>query len=233
MTTVARRSCVHERLVAAGAMDWRPAHGGEVPGHFGDPEAERSALAPLALADLSLYPRTGFKGAGAPEWLARQGMLLPEPNRAQRQADGTLALRLAPREALLLESWTGNGDLSASLESAWRIERTGGEAGPIGFPVPRADSHLWFLLTGTLVPEMLAKLCGVDFRPHKFAPLAVAQTQAARISVIIARDDTELPAWHLLADSASAVYLWDCLLDAMAEWQGRAVGIAALTAWQP
>jgi hypothetical protein len=64
--------------------------------------------------------------------------------------------------------------------------------------VPRADSHLWFLLTGGLVPEMLAKLCGIDLRPHKFAPLAVAQTQAARISVIIACDDADLPAWDLL-----------------------------------
>lgn len=232
MTAAVRRSCVHERLVAAGAMDWRPAHRGEVPGHFGDAEAERSALARLALADLSLYPRTGFKGAGAPEWLARQGVLLPEPNRTQRQADGTLALRLAPREALLLTGRTGDGDFS-SLEAVWRAERAGGEAGPIGFPVPRADSHFWFLLTGAQVPEMLAKLCGVDLRPHKFAPLAVAQTQAARISVIIARDDTDLPAWHLLADSASAAYLWDCLLDAMAEWQGRPVGITALAAWQP
>ena len=229
MTTVPRRSCVHERLAAAGAADWRPAHGGQVPGHFGDPEAERSALIRLALADLSLQPRTGFKGAGTPEWLAHQGVLLPEPNRAQRQTDGTLALRLAPREALLLSGRTGDQDFS-SLEAAWSAERAGGDAGPIGFPVPRADSHLWFMLIGTQVPEMLAKLCGVDLRPHKFAPLAVAQTQAARISVIIARDDTARLAWHLLADSTSAAYLWDCLLDAMAEWQGRPVGHAALSA---
>ena len=118
MTTVARRSCVHERLIAAGGTDWRPAHGGQVPGYFGEPEAERRALARLALADLSLYPRTGFKGAGAPEWLTRQGVLLPEPNYAQRQADGTLALRLAPREVLLLPGRTGEHDF-ASLEAAW------------------------------------------------------------------------------------------------------------------
>ena len=231
MTTVARRSFVHERLIIAGGTDWRPAHGGQVPGHFGAPEADRGALVRLALVDLSLYPRTGFKGAGAPEWLARQGVQLLEPNCARRQADGTLALRLAPREALLLTDRSGEHDFS-SLEAAWHADRSSGDAGPIGFPVPRSDSHLWFLLTGAYVPEMLAKLCGVDLRPHKFAPLAVAQTQAARSSVIIVRDDTALPAWHLLADSASAVYLWDCLLDAMAEWQGRPVGIDALTAWQ-
>jgi sarcosine oxidase subunit gamma len=69
---------------------------------------------------------------------------------------------------------------------------------------------------------MLAKLCGIDFRPDRFAPLEVAQTQAARLSVIIIRDDTALPAWHLLADSASADYVWTCLVDAMQEFSGKA-----------
>ena len=95
--------------------------------------------------------------------------------------------------------------------------------------MPRADSHFWFLLTGRHVPAMLAKLCGIDFRTDRFAPLQVAQTQAARLSVIVIRDDTALPAWHLLADSASADYVWTCLVDAMQEFDGRQVGSDALS----
>jgi sarcosine oxidase, subunit gamma len=38
----------------------------------------------------------------------------------------------------------------------------------------------------------------------------------------------ELPAFHLLGDSASAGYMWDCLLDAMAEFGGHPVGLAVL-----
>jgi len=75
---------------------------------------------------------------------------------------------------------------------------------------------------------MFAKLCGIDLRPHKFAELAVAQTQAMRISVIIVRDRADPPVFHLLADSASAEYAWDCLTDAMAELDGRPAGLGAL-----
>lgn len=203
-----RRSFVQRPVVAAGAVD--PA-----------------ISATLALVDLCLVPRSGFKGRGAPEWLQAQGLTLAEPNRASRQADGTLAVRLAPREVLLLAPWpTGNAELIGRLDRAWPKGREGAE--PRGYPVPRADSHCWFLLTGRHVPATLAKLCGVDLRIDRFAPLQVAQTQAARISVVILRDDTALPAWHLLADSASADYLWTCLTDAMQEFAGVTLDRAAL-----
>jgi sarcosine oxidase subunit gamma len=35
-------------------------------------------------------------------------------------------------------------------------------------------------------------------------------------------------AYHVLADSASAPYLWDCLIDAMAEFGGGPVGVDEL-----
>ena len=180
------------------------------------------------MIDLSLQPRSGFKGRGTPEWLEGQGLTLPEPNLAARQADGTLAVRLAPREVLLLASWTRpGGRLIERLDAAWPKGRDP-SGPPRGYPVPRADSHFWFLLTGRQVPAMLAKLCGIDFRPDRFAPLQVAQTQAVRVSVIIIRDDTSLPAWHLLADSASADYVWACLVDAMLEFGGKQAGQDAL-----
>ena len=182
------------------------------------PAADASP-ADLALVDLCLLPRSGFKGRGTPEWLASQGRLLPDPNQARRQDDGTLAVRLAPREVLLLAPWSGGGGLIDRLDRAWPEGRD--PASPRGYPVPRADSHSWFLLTGRHVPAMLAKLCGIDLRPDRFAPLQVAQTQAARLSVVILRDDTALPAWHLLTDSASADYAWGCLLDAMQEFGGK------------
>jgi sarcosine oxidase, subunit gamma len=223
-----RCSFVHAKLVAAGAR-LAPLRGGLVAVDYGDPAAERAALASLALIDLSPLPRVGFKGPGTPEWLAGEGVRLPEPNLALRQEDGTLAARLAAREALLLPPLAGGeADPTVRLEAGWRKARRNRPGEPLSYPVPRADSHAWFLVTGSHAPAMFAKICGVDLRPDRFAPLRVAQTQAMRLSVVVIRDYGGLPAWHLLLDSASAEYAWDCLLDAMAEFGGKPAGLAAL-----
>jgi sarcosine oxidase subunit gamma len=85
---------------------------------------------------------------------------------------------------------------------------------------------VWFHFVGALGPECLAKVCGVDLRLHRFADLTVAQTSLARLSTVIVRDDRSGgPAFHILADSASALYLWDCLIDAMAEFGGQLLGL--------
>jgi len=145
-------------------------------------------------------------------------------------AGGALAARLAPGEVLILGALNADDDLPARLNGAWAgapIPPTTGR----GFPVPRAESHAWFLVTGDRGAAMFAKLCGVDLRPEKFASGRIAQTSIARMNGIIIRDDKGgLPAYHLLADSASAGYLWACLRDAMDEFDGRPVGLRALRA---
>ena len=51
----------------------------------------------------------------------------------------------------------------------------------------------------------------------------------AKMSGIVIRADLgRVPAYHLLADIASADYLWPALLDAMKEFDGGPVGLAAL-----
>jgi sarcosine oxidase subunit gamma len=51
----------------------------------------------------------------------------------------------------------------------------------------------------------------------------------AKISAILIRDYFgEMPAYHLLTDSASAEYMWGCLVDAMAEFDGQPIGLGAL-----
>ena len=78
---------------------------------------------------------------------------------------------------------------------------------------------------------LFLKICAVDLRPHKFADLSIAQTSVARLSAIVIRDDRGgTLGYHLLADSASAAYLWDCLIDAMAEFDGGPLGLTALRA---
>ena len=188
---------------------------------------EDVAARELGLADLSTLPRLGFKGKAVLSQMNSQGLALEfRPNRAFRQKDDTLAAVLAMSEVLLLSPLSGKAPKIRDLEAGWSIDRADG-----GYLVPRRDSHFWFLITGCHAPSMFAKICGVDLRLKSFDDLAIAQTSIARSNAIIIRDDQgETPAYHLLGDSASAGYMWDCLLDAMAEWRGRPVGLNALIA---
>jgi sarcosine oxidase subunit gamma len=213
-----RRSFVYRRLVAAGATFVEigdAAVADAFPGQAGLPGR-------LALADLSPFPRQGYKGPDAMAWLGAQGFTAPEANnRAQIQNDGALLVRLADTEALLLP------DPAKPVSGAIQTEEPRPGAGC--YAVPRRDSHAWFLLTGRLAEPCLRKLCGVDLRPAQFPDLSVAQTSVARLTAIVIRRDLgETPGYHLLADSASALYFWDVLMDAMREFHGDAAGIRAL-----
>ncbi len=185
----------------------------------------RDTLAQLGLVDLSPLPRIGFKGRNTIPAMQAAGLAVDAaPNRAFRQRDGGVCAVLAPGEIILLSGPSGNADLVRGLETGWSMDNANGT-----YLTPRASSHAWFRVTGALAPAMFAKMCGIDLRPHKFPNLAIAQTSVAKLTGIIIRDDlAETHAFHLLADSASAEYLWDCVIDAMAEFGGRPAGLAAL-----
>ena len=224
-----RRSFLYRQLQQAGA-EFTEVNGGAVAIRYGSSdEVERDLAAKMGLADLSVLPRTGFKGAGTIEWLGEQGLTIgPDSNVAYRQAGGEWAARLAPAEIFLIDSLAGSGALVQRLNGAWNW----GAEKPrklIGYPVPRQDSHAWFMVTGRHAPDMFAKICGVDLRLHKFAVGRIAQTSIAKMSGIIIRADLgQTPAYHLLADIASAEYLWSALRDAMTEFEGGLVGLNAL-----
>jgi sarcosine oxidase subunit gamma len=208
-----RRGFVYRRLEAAGAV-FGVVAGCAIAESF---PGDAARIAGVGLVDLSPLPRAGFKGPAALATLAKAGLTVPDANnRALRQEDGALVVRLADTEALILSGLAGH--MPGELD---RIAAAG------CYPVPRRDSHAWFAVAGPDSVACLAKLCGVDLRPRKFADGAVAQCIVAGISAILIRDDG-IQAHHLLADSASAGYLWDCLIDAMAEYDGGPMGRACL-----
>jgi sarcosine oxidase subunit gamma len=222
-----RRSFVYRKLAAKGA-NFADLAGGAVAMDFGDPAGEAEAARRMGLCDLSLLPRVGFKGPGTADWLAGQGVSLPEANWAVRQDSGVLVLRLAATELMLLSGLDGDDTPLDTLENAWQAAGVPPES-PRGYPVPRSQTHCWFLVTGARTGEMFAKICGVDLRLAKFENGRIAQTSAARMNATLVRDDQgATPAFHVLADSASAEYLWGCLLDAMEEFDGAPVGLAAV-----
>ena len=228
-TAYPRRSCIYRALQQAGAR-FAPINDSAIAVDFGRPiAAEATQARIMGIADLSALPRTGFKGVGTVEWLTAQGLTIgPDSNRAYPQAGGELAARLAPTEIFLIDSLAGTGELVDRLNAAWSwgSERP---RGLIGYPMPRSESHAWFMVTGKHAAAMFAKICGVDLREDRFAEGAIAQTSVAKMSAIVIRADLGgVAAFHLLADGASALYLWTCVLDAMAEFDGAPVGWSAL-----
>lgn len=184
-------------------------------------QAERGGL---VIADFSPLPRLGFKGRGTIDAMKKRGIVVePEPNRAFRQPNGGLCLVLAPGEVILLSNLAGDGRWLDDLASGWSIddaERT--------YPLPRRDSHAWFAIRGAQASAMFAKLCAVDLRADRFADLSIAQTSIAKMSAIVVRADQDGDIlYHVLADSAAALYFCDCLTDAAREFSGRLAGISA------
>lgn len=223
-----RRSFLYRKLAGAGA-NYGAVAGAAVALDFGDPEGEAAAARRMGLADLSVLPHTGFKGAGVIDWLRGQGVEVSEqPNWAPTQAGGGLAVRQARAEVMILGDLSGDGGWPERLKAAWWAEPVPPRV-PRGFPMPRDETHAWLAVTGAQAAAMFAKICGVDLRPQAFPQGRVAQTSIARLNGVILRDDRGgVPFFHLLADCAAAEYLWDCLLDAMAEFDGRPVGLTAL-----
>jgi len=217
--TLPRRSPLRRRLQAAGA-EWRKLDDIAIAD-----TVDEAAAGGIVVADLSPFPRLGFKGRGTIPAIQARGIVAEATaNRAFRQPDGGLCLVLAPGEVILLSNLNGDGERLAQLEADWRIEdaeRT--------YPLSRRDSHAWLAVAGEALPEMFAKLCAIDLRRDKFADLAIAQTSIAKMSAIVTRADMgTTPVFHLLVDSAAALYFCDCLLDAADEFGGRIVGLKAL-----
>ncbi len=211
-----RRSPLRRALETAGAT-WRDLGDTAI----ADIAAPASAIQTLAIADLSPLPRLGFKGRGTIDAMKKRGVIVEAtPNKAFRQPGGGLCLVLAPGEVILLSNMTGNGAKLDEMHDGWKLddaERT--------YPLLRNDSHAWFRIVGAKSPAMFAKICGVDLRADKFNDLSIAQTSVAKLSAIIVRADIGgLVAFHVLADSASALYFLDCLRDAAQEFGGQLTG---------
>lgn len=227
-TAYTRRAFAWRKLQAAGAV-FAEVAGAAVALRYATTTDEEQTARRLGIAELSPLPRHGFKGLGAVDWLGANGLVVPkEPNWTAPQPDGSLALRLAMNEIFLLGDLKGQGRLGAELTQKWLAAGTP-PASARGFPLPRQESHTWMLVSGEQAAAMFAKICGVDLRPQHFADGQIAQTSVAKMSALVARaDQGRTLAYHLLCDSASADYVWDCLLDAAAEFGGGPVGLQAM-----
>jgi len=165
----------------------------------------------LRLQDLSLARREGVRGAGAREWLISEGHTLPDaPNQVVANGESGFVMSLSHREFWLLQPvGEASSDRPASESVASGV-----------WPLYCQHSHAWLQLAGEARAQVMAKLCGVDLSEAAFPLGSVAQTQAARVSVIIAahQNENDQPVFSIFVDQSLARYLWQAMEDAMGEW---------------
>ena len=177
----------------------------------------------LALIDLSVATRIGFRGINARSHLDAAKLPVPsKPNMMQQSEDASLmTLRLSENEYWVLDGPTIMGETLQAVSA---------------LPVPDncyrlycQNSHAWFMLTGKYIEQTMAKICGVDLRESSFPLEAIVQTSVARVNAAIVRHEVnKIAVFSILSDSSSAEYLWDSLLDAMNEFNGQVIGTDAL-----
>jgi sarcosine oxidase, subunit gamma len=165
----------------------------------------------LLLRDLSLALREGVRGAGARECLMASGHTLPDaPNQIVVSGGSGWVMSLSHREFWLLqpdsEASSGRPTSEAVAAGVW--------------PLYCQHSHAWLQLAGEERAEVMAKLCGVDLSEAVFPLGNVAQTQAARMSVIVAAHQNQdgQSVFSMFVDQSLARYLWEAIEDAMGEW---------------
>lgn len=224
-TALDQRSFLYRAHATAGAV-FAEDNGFAVPQTYGASVEEETARAhEMGIADHSHLARTGFKGWNTATWMAAQSCKFSDAsNMAYGQDCGARLLRLAPNEMMVLGDIKSESRLVDKLDAAWSMKISDGT-----FAVPRAHTNCWLKVTGEHAPSMFAKICAVDLRPGHFDEGAIAQTSVARLNCIVARNDIGLTiGYDILTDSASAMYFWTALLDAMKEFSGAPVGIAAV-----
>jgi sarcosine oxidase subunit gamma len=216
-TDFLRRSPLCHELAQSGAR-FAPLGDAAIAAAFGD----TSPAPACAVIDLSPLPRIGFKGWNV--WMSLRAAGVPVPGRNNTSLvlpRGGLCGRLSDGEALILPDLDHPSVLPAGVEG---LDEADGF-----YSVARRDTHAWIALAGSEVPEVLAKVCAVDFRVDRFVDLSIAQTMVAGVASIVLRwDRGGAPGFHVLADSMSARYLWQVVLDVAADHGGRPAGFEFL-----
>jgi heterotetrameric sarcosine oxidase gamma subunit len=76
-------------------------------------------------------------------------------------------------------------------------------------------------LVGQHAPDVLAKLCGLDFSDTAFPDHHVAQTSLAKVAALILRlDGSGWRAYWVMVERSLAAYVWETMWAAMREFDG-------------
>jgi heterotetrameric sarcosine oxidase gamma subunit len=131
--------------------------------------------------------------------------------RAVRDAQGALVVGSGPGEWLLL-STPGTG-----AEVRERVEQI--QEGELVSVFDATHGRALVRITGTRVPDLLAKVCAIDFSEAVTPNGAAFRSSVAKLLTDVIRDDLDEERSYLLhCERSSGQYLFDALIDAGDEY---------------
>lgn len=166
----------------------------------------------LALSDLTGVPVIRIQGQADRVLQAQFGQVPARVGELVEVGDGLLA-RLT-----LTEFYLFGRSAEAGLPSASALDQLLVGSDLFAHATDFTHGKAVLRLTGYPAPDLLSKICGLDFRITVFANSRVAQTSAAKIKTLIARYDEGAPTYFLHVDRPLAQYFWETVWDAGQEF---------------
>lgn len=172
----------------------------------------RRSRAALTIVDVSPLAKVLVKGGAA----AEHALGVPF-GRAGRDELGALVTGSGPGEWLILAP----PGTQAQLTERIRYAIPG--AGELVTVIDLTHGRALMRVTGPRVPDMLAKVCAIDFAEQVTPNGAAFRSSVARLVTDVVRDDRggaghSYPSYLLHCERSSGQYLFDVLLDAGAEF---------------
>lgn len=211
MTTPLRLSPVHDALQALTGT-WRTVH--DMPSLWTLSDQFQSP--PVGVMDWSCLTRFGVKGANASEWLAAQGLPVPDcPNTWHPLPDGGIIARLGLTEFLIEDSPTST--LASQLVTAC-------QSPPAKvYPVLRQDLAL--VLLGDRTHDLLRQTCSFNFQAVALSSRPVILTTMIGVTVTVMPGERNgEPFYRIWCDGTFGSYVWETLVGIATELGGGAIG---------
>lgn len=175
--------------------------------------AQTAPSAELTLADLTGAPVIHIQGE-AGDLLQTYFAQIPAKPGELVDVGGGLLARLTPAEFYLFGL-----SASAGLPTATELDNNFAKAQRFAHATDYTHGKAVLRLSGRAAPDVLSKICGLDFYDMVFPSGRVAQTSAAKIKTLIARyDQNQTPTYYLHVNRPPGQYFWEVVWDAGQEF---------------
>lgn len=222
---VAKRTPIHSLAQRMGATFVQVDGWSVVDAFGGEEETLAQGELLLGLADRSARARVLVEGEQAATLVQRAWKIDPPDIHGGALLESGSVFRLRQDRFFL----SGPPGLEPVLISVVEAARRPEDGVIVVSDATHGRAELWLL--GRLAPDLLSRLCGLDFHPQAFPNLTVRESSVAKTAQLIVRRDVgSYPLYALIGARSFGAYLWQTIVEAAHDLPLRHCGERALQA---